>query len=131
MEKKVKCAEQSMHSNKSSESKVSNKSKPHKIKQDSNSSSVHNASLEKDSQGTRRVSLEKTIRKIIQCEFVNYLPHIIQQAKKYKPVSAQDSDEEDILNGPMEIDFVKNKEPTTSIASIKCKIKRLKILAMH
>jgi len=43
---------------------------------------------------------------------------------------AQDSDEEEILVGPMEIDFVKKKEPTTSIASIKCKIKRLKIPAM-
>ncbi len=42
----------------------------------------------------------------------------------------QDLDEEDILDGPMEIDFVKKKEPTTSIASIKCKIKCLKILAM-
>jgi len=30
----------------------------------------------------------------------------------------------------MEIDFVKKKEPTTSIASIECKIKRLKIPAM-
>ncbi|CAG8610453.1 14530_t:CDS:1, partial [Funneliformis caledonium] len=30
----------------------------------------------------------------------------------------------------MEIDFVKKKESTTSIASIKCKIKRLKIPAM-
>jgi hypothetical protein len=52
------------------------------------------------------VSLEETIRKIIQSEFVNYLPYIIQQAKKCEPVSAQDSDEEDILDGPMEIDFV-------------------------
>ena len=93
-------------------------------------SSVHNASLEKDSQGTRRVSLEETIRKIIQSEFVNYLPYIIQQAKKCEPVSAQDSDEEDILDGPMEIYFVQKKEPPTSIATVKCKIKRLKIPAM-
>ncbi len=77
------------------------------------------------------MSLEETIHKIIQCEFVNYLSHIIQQAKKYEPVSAQDSDEEDILDGPMEIDFVKKKEPTTSIASIKCKISVLKFQLWH
>src|SRR5581483_2531516 len=41
-----------------------------------------------------------------------------------------DSDEEDILDGPMEIDFVQKKEPPTSIATVKCKIKRLKIPAM-
>ena len=82
-------------------------------------SSTHNALSDKDSHG-KRVTLEETIRKII----------IIQQAKKCIPALAQDSDEEDILDGPMEIDFVKKKEPTTSIASIKCKIKRLKIPAM-
>src|SRR4051812_34188839 len=76
------------------------------------------------------MSLEETIRKIIQSEFVNYLPHIIQQAKKCEPVSAQDSDEEDILDGPMKIDFIQKKEPSTSIATVKCKIKRLKIPAM-
>jgi len=36
------------------------------------------------------MSLEETIHKIIQSEFVNYLPYIIQQAKKCEPVSAQD-----------------------------------------
>src|SRR3954470_15737940 len=85
---------------------------------------------------------------------------MIQQAKNCEPVLAQDkttkskggdflsfrepasviskldekipelSDEEDVLNDPMEIDFVRKKEPTTSIASIKCKIGRLKIPAM-
>ena len=76
------------------------------------------------------MSLGETIRKIIQIEFENYLLYIIQQAIKCVPTLAQDSDEEDILDGPMEIDFVKKKEPTTSITSIKCKIKRLKIPAM-
>ena len=129
MEKKVNYAEQSGRSNKSSKSKVSNKSELRKVKQDINTSSAHNASSEKGSQG-KRVSLEETIRKIIQSVFENYLPYIIQQAKKNEPVSAQDSDEEDILDGPMEIDFVQKKEPTTSIATVKCKIKRLKIPAM-
>ena len=82
---------------------------------------------------------------------------MIQQAKNCEPALAQDksvkskgndfsepvfvvsksdekipelSDEEDILDGPMEIDFVQKKEPTTSIATVKCKIGRLKIPAM-
>jgi hypothetical protein len=127
----VNYAEQSGRSDKSSSSKINNGSKPHKVKQDNNSPSTCKVHFsEQGSQGTRRVSLEETIRKIIQSEFVNYLPHIIQQAKKWEPVSAQDSDEEDILDGPMEIDFVQKKEPPTSIATVKCKIKRLKIPAM-
>src|SRR3954449_13416819 len=76
------------------------------------------------------MSLKKTIRKIIRSELENFLPYIIQQAKKCEPVLTQDSDEEDILDGPMEIDFVQKKEPTTSIATVKCKIKRLKIPGM-
>src|SRR5436190_20886002 len=95
MEKKVNYAEQREYSDKSSKSKVSNKSEFRKVKQDNNLSSAHNASPDEDSHG-KHVSLEETIRKIIQIEFENYLPYIIQQAKKCEPVSAQDSDEEDI-----------------------------------
>ncbi|CAI2193124.1 15343_t:CDS:2, partial [Funneliformis geosporum] len=65
-EKKVNYAEQSGHSNKSSSSKINNGSKFHKVKQDNNSPSTCNISSEKGSQGTRWVSLEETIRKIIQ-----------------------------------------------------------------
>ena len=122
-------AEQREYPDKSSKSKVSNKSELCKVKQNNNSSSAYNASSEKNNQG-KRVSLEETIRKFIQIEFENYLPYIIQQAKKCVPTLAQDSDEEDILDGPMEIDFVQKKEPTTSIATVKCKIKHLKIPAM-
>ena len=106
-------AEQSGRSDKSSSSKINNKSKPHKVKQNNNSLFTYNVSLEKGSQGTRWVSLEETIRKIIQSEFVNYLPYIIQQAKKGEPVSAQDSDEESI-DGPMEIYFEK-KNPIQAL----------------
>ncbi|CAB5351799.1 unnamed protein product [Rhizophagus irregularis] len=104
-----------------------------RVKQDSNSSPVHNASPDwkkKDS----------------QIEFKNLLPYMIQQAKNYEPALAQDksvkskgddfselvsvvsksdekipelSDNEDILDGPMEIDFVQKKEPTTSIATMR------------
>ncbi|CAJ0642838.1 4872_t:CDS:2 [Entrophospora sp. SA101] len=48
-----------------------------------------------------------------------------------EPVPAiPDSEEEETLDDPMEIDFVIKKEPTTTIATIPCKIKRLKIPAM-
>jgi hypothetical protein len=53
------------------------------------------------------VSLEETIRKIIQIEFKNLLPYMIQQAKNCEPVT-QDLDEE-FIDGPMEIDFVQRK----------------------
>src|SRR6266480_6286123 len=129
MKKKVNYAEQREYPDKSSKSKVFSKSELRKVKQDNNLSSAHTASPDKDSHG-KRVSLEETIRKIIQIEFENCLPYIIQQANKCVPALTQDLDEEEILVGPMEIDFVKKKEPTTSIASIKCKIKHFKIPAM-
>ena len=48
--------------------------------------------------------------------------------------SSKDSDEssleEESLDDPMEIDFVKKKEPKTSVVTVKCKIRRLKIPAM-
>ena len=56
---------------------VSSKSKLHKVKQDFNISSTHNALSEKDNQGIKRVTLEKTIRKIIQIKFENCLLFII------------------------------------------------------
>ncbi|CAB5362897.1 unnamed protein product [Rhizophagus irregularis] len=128
----VNYAEQSGHSNKSSKSKVSNKSELRKVKQDINTSSTHNASSEKGSQG-KRVSLEETIHKIIQSVFENYLPYIIQQVKKREPALAQhqaekDSDDE-FIDGPIEIDFVQRKEPATDVVTVKCKIKRLVIPA--
>src|SRR3954468_2977510 len=75
------------------------------------------------------MSLEETIRKIIQSEFDKFLPYIIQQVKKCEFVSAQELDEESI-DDPIKIDFVQKKELSTSIASIKCKIRRLKIPVM-
>ncbi|PKK58797.1 hypothetical protein RhiirC2_822214 [Rhizophagus irregularis] len=48
--------------------------------------------------------------------------------------SSKDSDEssleEEFLDDPIEIYFVQKKEPKTSVATVKCKIKRLKIPAM-
>src|SRR3954447_15158163 len=128
MKKKANYAEQREYLDKSSKSKVSNKSELCKVNQEINTSSAHNALSKKDNQGTKRVSLEETICKFIQIEFENYLPYIIQQAKKCEPIT-QDLDDESI-DGPMKIDFVRKKEPSTSIATIKCKIGRLRIPAM-
>ncbi|GES84667.1 hypothetical protein GLOIN_2v1789077 [Rhizophagus clarus] len=44
--------------------------------------------------------------------------------------SDESSLEEESLDDPMEIDFVKKKEPKMSVATIKCKIRCLKIPAM-
>ncbi|GES86486.1 hypothetical protein GLOIN_2v1777355 [Rhizophagus clarus] len=60
------------------------------------------------------------------------MPHqikIVMQVKKCVPVLAQDSDEEDILDRPMEINFIQKKEPATDVVTVKCKIKRLVIPA--
>src|SRR5688572_13752508 len=100
MEKKVNYIERREYPDKSSEFKVFSKFELHKVKQDNNLSSARNASSDKDSHG-KRVSLEETICKIIQIKFENYLPYIIKQAKKCVPALAHDSDQEDILDGPM------------------------------
>ncbi|GBB91433.1 hypothetical protein RclHR1_18720004 [Rhizophagus clarus] len=56
---------------------------------------------------------------------------ITKQVKKCepKPILAQGSDDESIDN-PMKIDFIQKKEPFTSIATIKYKIRYLRIPAM-
>ena len=41
-----------------------------------------------------------------------------------------DLEEDEYLDDLIEIDFVQKKELKTSVATVKCKIKRLKILAM-
>ncbi|GET02584.1 hypothetical protein GLOIN_2v1773489 [Rhizophagus clarus] len=114
-------AEQRGYPDKFSKSKISNKSELRKVKQDNNSSSAHNALSDKYSHG-KRVSLEEIIRKIIQIEFENYLPYIIQQAKNCVPVLAQDSDEEDILDGPMEINFIRKKNLPQTLPPLNVKL---------
>ncbi|CAB5210396.1 unnamed protein product [Rhizophagus irregularis] len=101
----------------------------------------------------REIPLEDTIRKVLQSELRLIFPsHFFQDSASKQIVaekivscfsasgqndilaSSKDSDEssleEESLDDPMEIDFVKKKEPETSVATVKCKIKRLKIPAM-
>src|SRR4051794_4122324 len=71
-------------------------------------------------------STSNNVKKKFFCQMSINLVHF----PSTHPISAQDSDEENILDSPMEINFVQKKEPATSITTVKCKIKRLKIPAM-
>ncbi|GBC45517.2 hypothetical protein GLOIN_2v1886689 [Rhizophagus irregularis DAOM 181602=DAOM 197198] len=111
------------------------------------------SSSEMSSAKLRKIPLEETIRKVLHSELKLIFPsHFFQDSgliaskqivasTEAKIVSqndvsssSKDSDEssleEESLDDPMEIDFVKKKEPKTSVATIKCKIRRLKIPAM-
>ncbi|GBB91976.1 hypothetical protein RclHR1_19460008 [Rhizophagus clarus] len=99
-----------------------------------------------------KVPLEKTIRKVLHSELrLIFPPHFFQDSsliapKQIVPIqekivsqndvlsSSKDSDEsslkEESLDGPMEIDFVQKKELKTSVVTVECKIKRLKIPVM-
>ena len=59
---------------------------------------------------------------ITQPDFINF--------REPAPEIPESDDEEETLNDPMEIDFVRRKEPVISIATIPVKIKRLKIPAL-
>ncbi|CAH1767017.1 3963_t:CDS:2 [Entrophospora sp. SA101] len=62
----------------------------------------------------------------------NLIDKSLQKLYQILPVpEILDEDEEESLEDHMEIDFVQKKETTTSIATIKCKIKCLKIPAME
>ena len=99
-----------------------------------------------------KIPLEDTIHKVLHSELkLIFPPHFFEDSglivsKQIVPVqekivsqneipaSSKDSDEssleEESLDDPMEIYFVQKKEPKTSVATVKCKIRRLKIPAM-
>ena len=100
-----------------------------------------------------KIPLEETIRKILHSELrLIFPPHFFQDfglialkqivapmeakivSQNDVSSSLKDSDEssleEESLDDPMEIYFVQKKEPKTSVATVKCKIRRLKISAM-
>lgn len=54
----------------------------------------------------------------------------VETAKNYRepvPEIPESEGEEDIIDDPMEIDFVRKKEPATDVVTARCKIKRLTI----
>jgi hypothetical protein len=102
---------------------------------------------------TKQTALEETIRKIIQSELklifpehFSKVPHKADTPNKATPIQekiesqsntspiaelvSSDPGDEEYLEDPMEIDFVRRKEPKTSVATVKCKIKRLILPAM-
>ncbi|GBB89997.1 hypothetical protein RclHR1_16870003 [Rhizophagus clarus] len=107
---------------------------------------------------TSKIPLEDTIRKVLHSELkLIFPPHFFQDSslitsKQIVPIqekivscfsasgqndvssSTKDSDEfnleEESLDDPIEIYFVQKKEPEMSVATVKCKIKHLKIPAM-
>jgi hypothetical protein len=110
---------------------------------------------QKSSTMLREIPLEETIRKVLRSELkLIFPPHFFQDSSLIVPkqivapieakivsqndVSSPSKDsspdesslEEESLDDPMEIYFVQKKEPKTSVATVKCKIKRLKIPAM-
>ncbi|GBB85406.1 hypothetical protein RclHR1_11950014 [Rhizophagus clarus] len=100
----------------------------------------------------REIPLEETIRKVLHSELkLIFPPHFFQDSsliapKQIVPIqgkivsqndvssSTKDSDESSLekesLDDPIKIYFVQKKEPEMSVATVKCKIKRLKIPAM-
>ena len=67
-----------------------------------------------------KTSTNNIIPSITNSDFTNYR----------EPVpDIPESEEEEIINDPMEIDFVQKKDPATDVVTTKCKIKRLVIPA--
>ena len=74
--------------------------------------------------------LEKIIKKIIEkvlnekFSIIIILLHL-QNSNSKTPANSED---DEFIDDPMEIDFVQKKEPTTDVITVKCKIKCLVIL---
>ena len=85
--------------------------------------------------------LEETIRKVLHSElkliFSASFPSPMQKKIESQSEDPQiskdlspDTEEEDYLDGPIEIDFIKKNSPPTSVVTVKCKIRCLKIPAI-
>ncbi|GES90612.1 hypothetical protein GLOIN_2v1789077 [Rhizophagus clarus] len=90
-------------------------------------------------------AVKSTVKKCTKCGRFRHTSHsdliaskqiVMEKIVSQNDVSSssKDSDEssleEESLDNPMEIDFVKKKELKTSVVTVKCKIRRLKIPAM-
>ncbi|CAG8626652.1 9672_t:CDS:2 [Paraglomus brasilianum] len=132
---------QGMKEKKGSKSRISNSSKPRKSKQTS-PEEIREIVMDilKELLPLYLLQSLKPNFNPIRPAFTEKLPSIqdrpeesLQSNNNYRePIpEIPDSDEEDeTLDDPMEIDFVRRKEPVISIATIPVKIKRLKIPAL-
>jgi len=91
-----------------------------KIKQSSKS-------LTQDEQSCLEKIIEKIIEKVLNEKFGTITALLHPQNNNFK--TPADSEKDKFINIPMEIDFVRRKEPTTDVVTVRCKIKCLVIPA--
>src|SRR6266498_2020030 len=83
-------------------------------------------SLSQDDQSHLEKIIEKIIEKVLNEKFGTITTLLHPQNGNSK--TPADSEDDEFIDGPMEIDFVQRKEPATDVVTVKCKIKRLVIL---
>ena len=80
-----------------------------------------------DDQSHLEKIIEKIIEKVLNEKFGTITTLLHPQNGNSK--TPADSEDDEFIDGPMEIDFVQRKEPATDVVTVKCKIKRLVIPA--
>ena len=80
-----------------------------------------------DEQSRLEKIIEKIIEKVLNEKFGTITTLLHPQNGDFK--TPADSEDDEFINDPMEIDFVQRKEPATDVVTVKCKIKRLVIPA--
>src|SRR5947209_3201716 len=80
-----------------------------------------------DEQSRLEKIIEKIIEKVLNEKFGTITTLLHPQNDNSKTLA--DSEEDEFIDVPMEIDFVRRKEPATDVATVKCRIKRLVIPA--
>jgi len=121
----------------SSRKKKSKTHKSHKVK-DTETPPLASISISKkekqsskspsqDDQSHLEKIIEKIIEKVLNEKFGTITTLLHPQNGNSK--TPADSEDDEFIDGPMEIDFVQRKEPATDVVTVKCKIKRLVIPA--
>ena len=80
-----------------------------------------------DEQSRLEKIIEKIIEKVLNEKFGTITALLHSQNDNSKILA--DSEEDEFIDVPMEIDFVRRKDPATDVATVKCRIKRLVIPA--
>ena len=80
-----------------------------------------------DDQSHLEKIIKKIIEKVLNEKFGTITTLLYPQNGDSK--TPADSEDDEFIDGPMEIDFVQRKEPATDVVTVKCKIKRLVIPA--
>ncbi len=80
-----------------------------------------------DEQSHLEKIIEKIIEKVLNEKFGIITTLLYQQNGDFKTLA--DSEDDEFIDDSMKIDFVQRKKPVTDVVTVKCKIKRLVILA--